>query len=85
MFPFHFATQFAGTPPAVVKTPPAYKLPLKSNAKAWISPLFVPEPKADHLFPFHFATRLAGTPPAVVNSPPAYKLPLKSNAKAKTP
>ena len=34
LVPFHFATRFALTPPAKVKSPPAYRLPLLSAAKA---------------------------------------------------
>src|SRR6185436_11653909 len=44
LFPFHFAMSLAGTPPAVVKVPPAYKSPPDTaSALTW---LFMPEPTA---------------------------------------
>jgi hypothetical protein len=70
-------------PPAVVKSPPAYRFPALSVASAR-TVLFMPVPRADQDVPFHFATRLAGAPPAVVKKPPAYRFPALSLASAVT-
>src|SRR5437879_5051055 len=68
-------------PPAVVKSPPAYRsLPDTANA---LTKLFMPEPSAVQLVPFHLAMRLAMLPPAVVKWPPAYTL-LPDTASATT-
>src|SRR5213593_4207952 len=61
----------AALPPAVVKSPPAYRS-LPDTASAYTT-LSIPEPSADQLLPFHLAIRLAALPPAVVNPPPAYR------------
>jgi hypothetical protein len=68
--PFHFAILFTVVPPAVVKTPPAYRFPLESMARAF-TVLFIPVPSPDHEVPFHFAILFAVVPPAVVKDPTA--------------
>ena len=52
--PFHLAILFAVVPPAVVKSPPAYRFPLESMARALTVP-FISGPSADHEVPFHLA------------------------------
>ena len=45
----------AALPPAVVKSPPAYRL-LPDTASAYTQrSSFIPEPSADQLLPFHLA------------------------------
>src|SRR6266567_1985753 len=58
-------------PPAVAKSPPAYRS-LPDTASALTSQ-FIPEPSADQLLPSHLAMFVAGPPPAVVKLPPAYR------------
>ena len=73
--------------PALVKSPPAYTLPLPSTASA-LTVLFMPLPSALHVLPFHLAIRLQPAAlshvPALVKEPPAYTLPLPSTASAST-
>ena len=66
----------AATPPAPVKTPPAYSAgppPSSNTVRAWTEGLKPesPFPSADQLAPSHFAMLLAATPPALVKLPPA--------------
>src|SRR5205823_9752504 len=65
LLPFHLAMLVAALPPAVVKSPPAYRsLPDTASADTnW----FIPEPKADQPMPSHLAMLVAALPPAVVN------------------
>src|ERR1041385_3819654 len=71
----------AGLPPAVVNSPPTYRLPA-DTARAKTPPLR-PEPKGAQLLPFHLATLLAGLPPAELKEPLAYRS-LPETAKART-
>src|SRR6266849_6199869 len=65
----------AGRPPAMMKSPPAYRagpVPSSNTVSAsttWLIPLL----SADHRVPSHLAIWFAAAPPALVNSPPAYK------------
>src|SRR6185436_14391002 len=57
LVPFHLAMYLAGTPPAVVKLPPAYRsLP---NTASVNTGSFIPEPSALQLSAFHLAIRFA--------------------------
>src|SRR5262245_3375102 len=80
------AMLFAGTPPAVVKVPPAMMSPLGSTAIAPTGPP-VPDPKADQVsVAGEYRARLsAETPPAVVKEPPAMMSPFWSRARVLTP
>ena len=71
--------------PERVKTPPAYKFPAESNAKALTVEFepSKPSPKGDQLLPFHFAILIREIEPERVKFPPAYKFPAY-NAKALT-
>src|SRR5262245_7408005 len=71
--PFHLATPFAGTPPALSNQPTAWRAgPLpSSNTSKPSTRSSMPAPSADQVAPSHFATRFAATPPAVVKFPPA--------------
>src|SRR5437867_2901762 len=81
LLPFHLAILVAASPPAVVKSPPAYRS-LPDTVSAYTPP-FIPEPSADQLLPFHLAILVAALPPAVVKAPPAYTL-LPNTASADT-
>src|SRR6266571_3348995 len=74
-------------PPAVVKSPPAYRsLPDTASADTEVPkmPPPIPEPSAVQRLPSHLAMLLAVPPPAVVNCPPAYTS-LPETASADTP
>src|SRR4029453_9669912 len=76
---FHMAMRLAGTPPAVVKSPPAARaLPRtpKSTPFSARTLLVMPPPKPGpigchtSLTSFHSAMRLTAVPPEAVNAPP---------------
>ena len=63
------ATWLADTPPAELKSPPAYKVvPLTARVYTTLS---TPLPRGLQLLPSQAATRFAGRSSAVVKSPPA--------------
>src|SRR4051812_29399462 len=72
--PSQRAIRLADAPPAVVKSPPTYRLGPTSN-RAFTDALddtpLTPEPSDVHAVPSQRATRFALDPPAVVKAPPA--------------
>src|SRR3954451_23266032 len=73
-----------GSPPALVKEPPANTRPPLA-AIANTSPPSGDAPKADHLVPSHLAMLSAsGTPPASVKPPPTRSVPGCSTWNART-
>src|SRR5262245_55142176 len=74
--PFHLASLFVATPPAVVKSPPTrISSPLEMIVVTQPFPPLTPVPKGAHTDPFQTAILLAVTPPILPNLPPAYTFP----------
>src|ERR1051325_5525752 len=66
--PFHWAMRLALTPPAVVKWPPAIRLPFYTVSASTLS--FIPPPSACQVVPFQAAMFDAVVSPATVKVPP---------------